>query len=189
MGLAALDQRMIACVEHLCQRFERLTGKTNHFWFRLCSGAYAAFLAFFIGWVEILHLETSMIAKTLSAILALVFFYLSFFYGDKAEVAARERVRKGFANPMKALPMFFYMRIVMLMYAIAPLASYAVFAMNMSAKMFDIGVLAYIATCSLSFCIFWLCLVLDACDPDRLPPKERTFAAFLGRLFPRRVRS
>ncbi len=180
---------LILFIESLCQRFERLTGKTNYFWFRLFSGAYAVFLVLFVGLVEILHLQTSVVAKTLSLICVALFFYLSFWYADKAEMRARVRVQQGFVNPMKATRLYFYMRAMMLMYAVAPLLSYGAFAMTTTAKALDIGVLAYVGTCTLSFFLFWLCLVLDACDPDRFPPKERSVAAILGRLFPRRVRS
>ena len=169
MNFSSFDARSVSCVERVCRRIEGTIGRSNYFWLKLLTGGYAIFLIALVFANERYRILPQSGHNVFLFLLFLWFFYVAFFYCDRAHEFAKKRISENEANPKKTSGIYVPIRCSTFVSMVLLLLFCFAMAIQFPSRMSDVPLVAYmLVSCVTAFC-FWMGLLLDACDP--LPQK------------------
>ena len=163
------DSSVILATERLCRNLEQRTGKSNYFFLKLLTGFYALFVLFWVLQLEQYGIGTQSWHNALLFAVFCWFFYISFSYCDKELVRAKDRLEFRVENVARTCAHHVRLRNSLFVSTLMTLA-FCVW----SAIYFQVhgtALLLFIPFC-ISPVVFWICLILDVCDP--LPAKNHS---------------
>lgn len=167
-GIYRFDGYCVGTTERLCRWCEKFTGKSNYYWLKILTGFYSLFLLLWILIFERYGIGVQSLHNFSLLLVAAWFFYISFIYCDGELERARDRVHFLEKNPSILHKKIIALRLSVLVSAVAT-TGFCIWV----AIVFNVPLYAYLifAPFCISPIVFWLCLLLDACDPLPVPTK------------------